>query len=197
MKKLICLLALLCGLVSTVAAGPVLAVDFVTASGDFTNDNWSLGWQFNVNTPIVVTGLGFYDDQQNGLAQSHDVGIWNSVGVLLVWGTVSPADPLVSWWRWTSVTPVTLAVGEGYQIGAVTGAENYSNGPGGFTTDPSITFVGDSYYYPAGSGLAYPNSSVGGVTGWFGPNFEFSVPEPASFLLLAPILGLLFLRRRK
>lgn len=198
MKKLACLLALLCGLACTVPAAPVLAVDFTTSVGDFTNDNWSLGWQFDVNTPIVVTSLGFYDDQKNGLAASHDIGIWDPAGVLLVMGTVNPGDPLISWWRWTNVTPVTLAVGRGYQIGAVTGSENYTAEPGGFTSDPSITFVDGSYFDPPGGGvLAYPNSSGGGVIGWFGPNFATDVPEPATFLLVAPLLGLLYFRRRK
>jgi hypothetical protein len=50
-----------------------LAMDFTTPTIDFTNDTWSLGWEFNVLNPVTVTALGFYDD----------LGIFDSIGTLL------------------------------------------------------------------------------------------------------------------
>ena len=182
-RKLL-LAAVLATLPAYHATAATLAADFTSPTVDSTNGSWSLGFEFNVNIPFVVTELGFYDDFQNDLTQSHDVGIYNAGGTLLVSGTISPGDPLVSWFRWTSVTPTLLPVGNGYRIAGVTGAENYTWSPTGFTTDPSITFVADRY--TSSATLVFPADGPVGVNGFFGPNFAGNpVPEPGTFALLA------------
>jgi len=182
-----------------------LAVDFTATSQDFNNLNgYSLGWEFHVLAPFTVTQLGFYDDGKNGLAEAHAVGIFDPGGNLLVSGTVQPGDPLVSWWRWTSVTPVVLPPDTGYVIAGVSGVvDNYTWGDAqyplqGFVTDPRIQFAVDRWIQsPA---LVYPTSSNGGgLVGWFGPNFS-NVPEPATFALIGGgllALALVFRRRAK
>ena len=54
-------------------ADSVPAIDFnsILPGYDFTNGSWSLGWEFNVNQPITVTSLGFYDDLKNDLIESN------------------------------------------------------------------------------------------------------------------------------
>jgi hypothetical protein len=63
--------------------------DFAQASGlayDFTPDHtrdrtdgpWSLGWEFTVNTPILVTALDFWDNPLGPLTLSHDIAIYDS-----------------------------------------------------------------------------------------------------------------------
>jgi hypothetical protein len=185
-------------------AGPIcaqagMAVDFAAPGLDVTTGNWSLGWAFTVNQPMIVQSLGFYDDQKNGLIQVHDVGIFNAAQQLIVFGQVTPSDPLVSWWRWTNVTPTLLVPQELYQIGAVTGAENYSGLPVGFVVDPQVNYLLDSYFNPPNGVLTYPNTSQG-VVGDFGPNFSTDavpVPAPGALLLLVPgLVSVLGLRRR-
>jgi hypothetical protein len=164
-----------------------LAVDFTTPGQDFNNGQWSLGWEFHVLAPFTVTQLGFYDDGKNGLAEAHDVGIWDPNGNLMVTGTVQPGDPLVSWWRWTSVTPVVLLPDTGYVIAGVTGLiDNYTWDPEGFVTDPRIQFAVNRYL--ASAALVYPVSVDPNVSvGFFGPNFSdegAAIPEPATSALI-------------
>jgi len=190
-------LVLACGMAM---ANPDPAVDFDSVNYDFTNGTWSLGWEFNVLSPVTVTTLGFYDDLMNGLTENHDVGIWDPSGSLLVSGTVTPGSPLVGWFRWTAVPLTTLAVGDGYRIAATTGSENYTWEPNGLTVVPQIELVQSRE--TSSSTLVYPeNTDV--QYGIFGPNFNIvkPVPEPASVaalgLMASGLLAPLYRRLRK
>ena len=35
-----------------------------------------IGWTFYLTQPVVLTGLGWYDDGLDGLADPHQIGIW-------------------------------------------------------------------------------------------------------------------------
>ena len=60
------------------------ALTFTPGSGSpGSNNDQSVGWQFNVLTGITVNGLGWYDDGANGLSIGHSVGIWDPSGTLL------------------------------------------------------------------------------------------------------------------
>lgn len=180
-------------------AGPALAglgVDFTGVTKDYTNYNWSLGFQFTTNGPVTITRLGFYDDQKNGLTENHDVGIYDSAGNLLVSTTVLTTDSLTSWFRFHDIIPYTLLGSETYYIVGVTGTENYTMYTTGFTVEPSINFILDAWKSSVGGVLAFPDSTsnitqaLGG--GIFGPNFDTTpVPVPPTLLLLASgLLGL-------
>lgn len=150
----------------------------------------------------MVNSLGFYDDLKNDLTESHDVGIYDSLGNLLVSGTVMPGAPLISWFRWTAVAPTLLPVGNGYRIAATTGGENYTWNPTGFVTDPAITFVADRY--TSSAVLVFPANGPNGVNGWLGPNFsgdvfEGQVPEPGTYAMIGIGLaaGIARLRRSR
>src|SRR5438552_3149843 len=45
------------------------------------------GYLFRVTSSITVSGLGLWDEGGNGLAQNHDVGLWNSNGSILLAST--------------------------------------------------------------------------------------------------------------
>jgi hypothetical protein len=191
-------LAALCGaILATSASAGTLAMDFTAPTTNFTNGQWSLGWEFNLTQAVTVTQLGFYDSNQDDLTERHEVGIYDSAGTLLVSGIVAPGDMLVSWFRMTNVAPTVLAAGNGYRIAATTGSEDYTWDPIGFVTDSRVQFVADSFTFS--SSLVFPVNSVG-LTGWFGPNFAIgaAVPEPSTYAMLgSAIAALAMLRRRK
>src|SRR5438477_11587207 len=72
-----------------------------TPLGFFPSTN---GWAFSTASAITVTSLGYWDFGSDGLATSHQVGIWDSAGTLLMSGTVAAgtADSLSNGFRFNS-----------------------------------------------------------------------------------------------
>jgi hypothetical protein len=192
-RKSICLLGLL-ALVAMVFPSGLRAdgfgITFSDTIGALTlfNPPFTLGWEFTLTNPIRVNDLAFYDDGQDGLADRHQLGIWDSNGNLLVSGTVLAgiASPLVDQWREVGVAPTDLGAGH-YFIGALflTGGDPVwfpSQTLTGFISTPGVTYDGATFAF--GSTLADP-TNPDGTPGFFGANFVFSaVPESSSFLLL-------------
>ncbi|MBX9581572.1 MAG: DUF4082 domain-containing protein [Gemmataceae bacterium] len=203
MSKIRALFAAAAVVVATAAPAPAAfqAIDFAAPTVDFTNGQWSLGFAFQANVNVDVTALGFYDDGMNGLTESHDVGIYDGMGVLLASTTVTNADGLTGWFRYHAIPTLSLTAGETYYIAATTGLENYTWDPIGPMVDPSITFLEDRFVLS--STLAFPVDGPSEVFGWFGPNMMLdtaAVPAPAGLVLLgaaAPVLGLRRALRRK
>lgn len=188
------------------ASGP--AIDF-TAPGTLGNSyhpalgGWSMGWEFNLLNPMTVTDLGYFNWGRggNGIGEAHDVGIFDSVGNLLVSTTVNPGDPVSGLWVWKSLSsPFTLSAGN-YVIAATTGQfDLYTWSVNPVTIDPNVQYVKNRYIRsnvlvnPLFTNARLPNYS------YFGPNFKGDVvPEPA--LLQLPFLlglsGFAYWRRRK
>jgi hypothetical protein len=150
-----------------------VAVDFtgITDAEPSVYDQ-TLGWKFSPTSEIVLNKLGFYDYGDDGLAQSHDVGVWDSTGNLLVSTTIGGGD-LYNQFLYISVANTPLHTGHTYTIGAT----YYQNGPDQVTADVlgmttnSITHLGR--YWQHGTGLILP-TNYGGERGYFGPNFQFT-----------------------
>lgn len=163
------------------------------------------GWSFTLGNEINVTALGFYDSGSNGLAETHQVGIWDTAGTLLVSGTVGN-DVLISKFRYTTVLSGITDLQPGdYRLGGL-GSANNSNRRGVSLSDTTlasgVTYTGSLSNGDPGtfSDPSTPTTSLGYDVGYFGPDFLFTpvaVPEPAPLAIFA-VAGLAMgLMRRK
>ncbi|HWZ32913.1 MAG TPA: PEP-CTERM sorting domain-containing protein [Bryobacteraceae bacterium] len=195
MRKFLLLLCV-CG---CFAGTPLLAdtfgVNFANTAGlTLGNPPFTEGWTFTVNQTITVTDLAVFDSGGAALIDSHAVGIWNSVGALLVSTTIDAGnvdtletDSLGQTWR-DKAASVTLTPGT-YTIGAVWATGNdpmiFPGQLGSITTGGAITFGQGAFI--AGSTLTDPTNLNGDHASYFGANFEYNaaaVPEPSSLALI-------------
>lgn len=207
MKKLSCnvLIAAAIGCLSLLSASAQTnAVSFTNTTGaGLANPPFTLGWSFTANSNIDVVDLGVFDDSQNGLTDSHQVGLWNSSGTLLTSTTVPSGTgaTLDDQFRMVGVSPIELFAGQQYFIGALytTGDDPliFPGGATGFATASQITF--DDATFASGSTLTDPTLTASTSPAYFGPNFEFSAtPEPGSFVLLGTgLLGFAGVLKRR
>lgn len=181
------------------AQTPAFSITNTTGAG-LANPPFTLGFSFTANSSIDVSALGIFDDSQDGLLESHEIGIFDNSGNLLVSTTLGSgtSGTLINQFRYVNVAPVTLSGGATYFVGAVyeTGADAliFPGGSTGFTTAPQITY--DQSRFGFGSTLTFPSGSGGGGDGYFGPNFRFSptvvgppVPEPGAYVTGAFLFG--------
>jgi hypothetical protein len=179
------------GVAAEVGATP--AITFSEATGTSgNNQDQSVGWQFDVLSPLPVTALGWFDEGANGLAVAHTVGVWAPGGALLT-SVVVPAGvaaPLDGQYRMADVPDIILAVGNGY----IVGGENFFNNTERLAfnvtqvVDPRIRYI-DATFSNIGSGFTRPTQFSIADTGFYGPMIAVSgsptaVPEPATLLLL-------------
>lgn len=159
------------------SAEDAVALDFTSlGSGrDYYQGAYCLGWRFTAKTNCLVTELGFYDAQKDGVASSHLVGIFDVASrELVASGAVSPGDPLTGFFRYHAITPVQLTAGRDYYAVADVGSEKYAIEVPDLIIDPAIAFVGFACNYQTvpSSTLDYPTSESRGAHGDFGPSFK-------------------------
>jgi hypothetical protein len=193
--------------VSTAVADSIPVITFdQSTGGSGSNNNQSVGWQFNVLNSLTVNALGWFDEGANGLGHSHTVGIWNPSGALLTsilvpQGTVASLNGA---YRMVPIADLILTVANGYIIGG----ENFDTSgdrlPFDVTqiVDSRLGFV-DATFSLLGSGFTRPINFSVATDGFYGPMFaaaSSSVPEPSSILLLVSVILLTagrFARRAK
>ena len=140
----------------------------------------------------TLTSLGFYDHNDDGIATSYQLGLWDSTQTLVRTATVTPSSPLTDGFRYASIAPITLGTfsnPETFTIGVLlpenpdvwldnatmilyfgfsgAGTGRYS-GPIGTLVYPTTVDTGNNYYVVNANGPAPP-----------------VVPEPASAALIA------------
>ncbi len=189
-----------------------MAADKIALTGWSTNVEYStssfayytLGWRFTVRgAPVVVSKLGVFDYSADGLVDNHEVAIWEDGNTNpLTRVTVTPSSPIEGpsinsrgKFRYEVTSGLVLRSNVTYRIGAyydkLTGsADQNARGPAGLTsatqsTDNAIIYVGNCFigdpdnYQP----LTYPsNYATTRYTGYFGPNFRFSMAPPGTLI---------------
>jgi hypothetical protein len=167
-------------------------------------DGGIVGTKFTVNQTVTLANLGIFDNGIDGLAASHQVGLFLTDGTLIASVTIQAGTSslLDNGYRWEAVgAPVTLSAGLDYVVAA-----EYSLDKGAdyflvtATIDPVFTFLTDLYV--DGAGLRLPTTDFfSDSRGWFGPNLQVNtapVPEPATMLLLASgLVGLAGFGKKK
>jgi hypothetical protein len=187
-------------------AAVILNFDPTTGNTGFNNDQ-SVGWQFDVLSPLTVTNLLWFDQDLDGLNTAHTVGIWDGAGTLLGSATIPSGTgaTLDGIWRSVAVTPFNLAVGSGYIVGGT----NLSNSTDRLAAnvsqivDARISFVDATFSnLTAPNVLVRPTSFSTATTGFYGPSFAVNdvngVPEPSTIAIWS-LLGFVgaAVRRRK
>lgn len=166
----------------------------------------SFGDIFTPSTDIIISSLGVFDYDKDGLGQNHEVGIFDQTGTLLVSAIVQAGtnSRLTGDFRYTDITPLTLNSGVNYTIAALftntSDFVGYTN-TNGIQVDPNIS-VGTfpaRYNLTSGPVLSFPTeTALASALFYANTNFEFTtsntVPEPSSVLLLCgSLMGLVFL----
>ena len=201
MKKLVPALLTLAAFAAVTARADT--VGFTTAGGFALSGALfdTLGYTFTLAAPIQVTQLGFWDFNANGLEAAVPVTLWNSAGTVQATATVpagANANELNQYLYVTLATPVTLAAGT-YTLGAyVTGGDDAFQGQITTITPAAGITYGASR---AGTGTGDPTTDVfNNPRSYFGPNFQFVVPEPSTWAMLGSGVvgaGVTVLRRRQ
>ncbi|HVZ61958.1 MAG TPA: hypothetical protein VG892_14335 [Terriglobales bacterium] len=190
------------------ASGSTVAFEFESAP-TATDNPLSLGFQFTTNVIMTVSRLGYYDDGGDGLLTSHQVGIFDAGGNLVVSATVSAgtADPLVGHFRYVDITPTVLWAISRYTIAATSGgpsdpwAYGSSATISGLTFDPAINVAPTAgrFIYQDDEALHYPTDSFTYMV-YAGPSFELDLiplPEPGTFVLLGSVFLVCLLSRSR
>ena len=162
---------------------------------------------------IVITHLGVWDFGSDGLASSHEVGIWrhqqNDLSFLA--STTVPAGTaglLRDGYRYSAITPVLIPPAP--FRGLVVGGHYSANDPDdierpnvALSYDPPI-LAGFAGRYAVGPTLTIPQAQLGpGIEGqgnyrFYHANFLFEpIPEPSTSALLACGLVLLMAGKRR
>ncbi|MEP6755696.1 MAG: PEP-CTERM sorting domain-containing protein [Chthonomonadales bacterium] len=184
-----------------------VALDFTGGGLGQSNGRITWGWAFNIASGVTVTDLGVYDEGNNGLVNSHQVGLWDSGGTLLATTTLASglsgtAVPSVSGFgsfRFNNIVSLGLAPGS-YVIGAAyvdVDADLLRFNTSAPSMAPGFTFTTAR---SGPGGFVFP-PLTSGTNGFFGPNLRFvAAPEPGTVVSLfgtGALSGALLLRRRK
>jgi len=178
MKKVLACIVFVCAF-SSAGFATSFGVDFLSPGYVLGPSVWSLGFKFQANANAVVTRLGVFDAFQDGLVGTQQVGLWDTQGNLLAATYVDNSDSLEGNWRFHAINNVTLTQGSTYFV-ASQGGEFFTFMTSGFTVNPYITYIQDSWSYRASlanSPLAKGNRSTGISSlqggGYFGANLDF------------------------
>lgn len=141
------------------------------------------GWQFVPDEDMTITSLGWSDPEQDGMAHTHDVGLFHvNTAQPIVRTEIDGGNRLLNGYRYVDITPVQLTAGETYIIGGFdpggpSGGDRYSLAP---LAETSISEAIEVLGYVSASGAAglakptsAPSPAPAGQARW-PVNFEFN-----------------------
>jgi hypothetical protein len=178
-RSLFALALIACCPLQTRAANTI-ALGFTGGTSFTFGADVTVGLAFTLSSPVLVTDLGLWDFNNDGLSTSHVVTIWTSTGTQEAQSTI-PAGTgatLTSGFRYVSIAPVLLPVGS-YTIGGFYSSASDAVAIQGLVVAASgLTYDGTR----SGLGFAFPASDAfGRPLNYFGPNFQFTAaPTPDS-----------------
>ncbi len=190
---------------------PILDISGGMPEDVVTGSDMTGGFQFDVETQVAISGLGFFDVGGNGLFRSHQVGLWNVAGSLLATVFVDNSALQVAStsafgnWLEVAIPQVTLAPGT-YVLGATyTNAATVTEDKGVFYTSaaPNSTVIYDNWAIQLGSAFAFPGVDIGGNAqnaSFFGPMAFVGgitpTPEPGTTAMLLGGVVLMIVMKR-
>ena len=202
---------------STVNAATIPIIDI---SDDATyswtwDEELTLGYAFTLSSSVTFNAVAVFDVvsaepatghlNASGLNSSHQVGVWDSLGNLVISATVDPTDPTApsansyGQWVYQSIAPTTLSAGA-YTIGAYYGPAGIADSDPVMVQQTAIfngpaVYVGGRYIYNSGFTQPFQNYPPNEEQ-YFGPTLF--VPDGGMTLTLlgGAMIGLAALRRR-
>ena len=141
------------------------------------------GFKFKTSVDVVVTDLGYYDWNQDGLVLSHEVGIYEfDTQQLLVSTDVDSTSFLSGAFRYSPIEPFTLNAGisyllAGYHPGStdpVNPEDRGANILGADDVDTADEIDLEAYFFSESSQLVFPLISFEPFR-YFGPNLRFTL----------------------
>lgn len=199
MIKHILAAALVAALGTGSACASTIALQW-SGSGSVGGSEQTRGWAFSTDRAIQVNALGWFDYEDNGLVDAHEVGIWDASGRLLLSGVVGAGtdDPLLAGFRYSGALTGTRMLAAGSYV--VAGLSTYDDDAWREVDMASVT-LGAGIRYLEDRTSDSPVFEYAGVTqgydvGYFGANFQYDevaaqVPEPSAMALSLFGLGMM------
>jgi hypothetical protein len=150
------------------------------------------GFEFRPDTDILVTALGYYDRNQDGLTLAHPVAIYDmNSGSQLALTIVGPGSgsSLLGLFQYKTISPLRLQAGKSYMVAGFHPGSGGNDLAADFNPATAVTIASgltyQGYFYSFNSSLTLP-ATAGSPEMFFGPNFQFqAVPEPSTTVFFA------------
>jgi hypothetical protein len=172
----------------------------LTSYTDFTNGEWSLGFEFSPTSNIDVTSLGSFFP--SGATDQHGVGLWTSGGTLIASTTVTGTG--TEGFDYSAITPVLLLAGQDYVVSASTLTDDYADNSPTFLVAPDLDYIEHMEISCTTVAACFPTAAITSFDD-FGANFTYTVvapavvPEPStwSMSIIAGAVALFGMMRRR